>query len=96
MCSKRKIRIEDSDNIATNDFTTCLDSSSDIVRIVRKIGKRLVIDEETDDEDYYQRSKLWIWKRTDNQPKIWKYMEIPGIKDATLDHLGTSKKEIDV
>ncbi|KAK2578804.1 hypothetical protein KPH14_012833 [Odynerus spinipes] len=100
MCSKRKIRIEDSDNNATNDFTTCLDSSSDsgsdIVRIVRKIGKRLVIDEETDDEDYYQQSKLWIWKQTDDEPKIWKYMEIPGIKEATLDHLGTSKKEIDV
>ncbi|XP_043485876.1 piggyBac transposable element-derived protein 4-like [Polistes fuscatus] len=92
MSSKRKINIEYSDDIATSSS----DNGSDIVRLVRKTTKQLVISDESDNEDYYQPPELWVWKKNENQPKIWQYMEIPGIKEATLDQLSTSKKEVGV
>ncbi|ELQ75628.1 hypothetical protein THOM_1417, partial [Trachipleistophora hominis] len=55
-----------------------------------------VISDEPDNADYYQPPELWVWKKNENQPKIWQYMEIPGIKAATLDQLSTNKEEIEV
>ena len=92
MSSKRKISIKNSDDFAASSSN----SGSDIVRFVRKATKQLVISEESDNEDYYQPPELWVWKKNENQPKIWQYMEIPGIKAATLDQLSTSKEEMEV
>ncbi|XP_043498406.1 uncharacterized protein LOC122521627 [Polistes fuscatus] len=92
MSSKRKISIEYSDDIATSSS----DNGSDIVPLVRKTTKQLMISDESDNEDYYQPPELWVWKNNENQPKIWQYMEIPGIKEDTLDQLSTSKKEVGV
>ena len=40
-------------------------------------------------------NQLWIWKEETNDPKIWNYTEIPGIKVAILNQLGENKKELD-
>lgn len=102
MSSKRILSVvEDSEssvNIANSDLIDILNSdsdSSDILLPLRKRCKRLVIEDDTDDEDHsnHQQSELWIWKEETNEPKIWNYTEIPGIKVATLSQLGENKKE---
>ena len=71
--------------------------SSDILLPLRKRYKRLVIENDIDDEDHgNQQSELWIWKEETNKPKIWNYTEIPGIKMATLSQLSENKKELDI
>lgn len=51
----------------------------------------------TDDEDSinHQLSKQWIWREENNKPKIWKYIQTPGVSVAILDQLGGSKRELD-
>ena len=71
--------------------------SSDILLPLRKRYKRLVIENDIDDEDHgNQQSELWIWKEETNKLKIWNYTEIPGIKMATLSQLSENKKELDI
>nr|XP_033190357.1 piggyBac transposable element-derived protein 4-like [Bombus vancouverensis nearcticus] len=104
MSSKRILSvvedIENSASIAKSDLIDTLNSdsdSSDISLLVRKRCKRLIIEDDTDDEDHsnHQQSELWIWKEETNDPKIWNYTEIPGIKVAILSQLGENKKELD-
>ena len=87
-------------NIANSDLIDILNSDSDCSDILlpqRKRYKRLVIENDIDDEDHgNQQSELWIWKEETNKPKIWNYMEIPGVKMATLSQLGENKKELDI
>ena len=67
--------IESSANIAKSDLIDILNSdsdSSDISLSVRERCKRLVIEDDTDDEDHsnHQQLELWIWKEETNVPKI--------------------------
>lgn len=104
MSSKRLLTvvedIENSANIAKSDLIDILNSdsdSSDISLPVRKRCKRLIIEDDTDDEDHsnnsnnHQQSELWIWKEETNDPKIWNYTEIPGIKVTILSQLETNR-----
>ena len=92
MSSKRMLSVvedsESSANIANSDLIDILNSdsdSSDILLLLRKRYKRLVIEDDTDDEDRSnQQSELWVWKEETNESKIWNYTEIPDIKVATL------------
>ena len=75
--SKRTLSVvEDNESsaiIANSDLIDILNSdsdSSDILLPLRKRYKRLVIEDDTDDEDHSnQHSELWIWKK-ENEPKI--------------------------
>ncbi|XP_017795982.1 PREDICTED: piggyBac transposable element-derived protein 4-like [Habropoda laboriosa] len=104
MSVKRKSNIDDSSEkcviIADSDSVDPSDNDSDgsdIVLPVRKCPRKLIIEDDTDDEDSinHQLSKQWIWKEESNKPKIWEYMQTPGIGVAILDQLGRSKRELD-
>lgn len=64
---------------------------------VRKRPRRLIIEDDSDDEDsiYQQLSEQWIWEEKNNTPKIWKYTQTSGIRAEILDQLGESKRELD-
>lgn len=102
MYSKKKFSVdEDSENCANDDLTNIFSSdsdSSDVLFPGRKRSTQLVIEDDTDDDDRinHQLSEEWIWKEKNNRPKIWNYMETPGIKTATLCQLGENKRELDV
>ena len=108
MPAKRKLRVDKNRkscaNRANKDLIDIWNSdtdSSDIVFPVRKRCKRLIIEDDTDDEEhindtYHQQSEGWVWKEKNNKPKIWNYTETPGIKLATLYQLGANKTELDI
>ncbi|CAK9796557.1 PiggyBac transposable element-derived protein 4, partial [Anthophora plagiata] len=104
MPSKRKSNVDgsgemcdtitDSDSIDPFQYDS---ENSDIVFPVRKRPRRLIIEDDSDDEDstYQQLSVQWFWEDKNNKLKIWKYTETPGIRAAIQDQLGGSKKELD-
>ncbi|XP_043529386.1 piggyBac transposable element-derived protein 4-like [Frieseomelitta varia] len=102
MYSKRKFSVdEESESCADDDIIDVFSSDSDSSYILfpeRKRSRQLVIEDDTDDEDYVNQtlSDEWVWKEKDNKPKIWNYTEIPGVKMATLSQLSENKRELDV
>ena len=103
MFSKRKLSVdEDSESSADNEFmylsNTESSDDSNIFCSLPKRSKELVVEDDTDDDEDYVNDQLsgrWIWKDKNNEPKIWKYTETPGVK-ATLFQLGKNKRELDV
>lgn len=80
MSSKRNFGVdedsEDCADIANNDFLDIFkgdSDSSDILFPARKRCKRLVIEDDTDDQDRinYQLSEKWIWKGKNNFISVW-------------------------
>lgn len=57
---------------------------SDITFPVRKRPRRLIIEDDSDDEDstYQPLSAQWFWEEKNNRPKIWKYTQTPDIRAA--------------
>ncbi|XP_046997952.1 piggyBac transposable element-derived protein 4-like [Schistocerca americana] len=41
-------------------------------------------------------NQSWTWQQEGNEPTIWTYTEIPGVKEAALQHVSTSIRELDV
>lgn len=66
---------------------------SDIMFPLRKRLRKLIIEDDSDDEDstYQQLSTQWLWEEKNKKPKIWKYTQIPGIRAAIQDQLEIKK-----
>ncbi|XP_047107606.1 uncharacterized protein LOC124776592 [Schistocerca piceifrons] len=93
MCSKHvHEERETCGGIANNDFAGYFDSGSDsgsnVLPPVRKRCKWLVTEDDTDEEEqtYQQQSESWMRQTENNEPTIWTYMELCGIKEAALQH----------
>lgn len=86
--------ITDCDSVDPFEYDS---EDSDIMVPVRKRPRRLIIEDDSDDEDsiYQQLSEQWFWEEKNNKPKIWKYIQTPGIRAAILDQLDGSKRELD-
>lgn len=86
--------IADCDSVDPFEFDS---EDSDIMFPVRKRPQRLIIEDDSDDEDSIsqQLSEQWFWEEKNNKPKIWKYIQTPGIRAAILDQLGGKKRELD-
>ncbi|XP_047370927.1 prisilkin-39-like isoform X1 [Vespa velutina] len=81
MFSERKINADDCSYTANNQI---FDNDSEYNYILypkRERFKRSIIeDNNEDEEDMSHQSEEWIWKMTNNYPKIWKYRQIRGMK----------------
>lgn len=84
MFSKRQINTDDYIYTVNNNM---FDDDSEYnykLYPARKRLKRLIIEDdnkEEEEEDMCHQLEQWIWEKTNNDPKIWKYRQIRGIKE---------------
>lgn len=81
MFSKRKINTDDYLYTSNNKIFVDDGEYNYIIYPERKRLKRSIIEDHNEDgDDVNHQSEEWIREVTNNNPKIWKYRQIHGIK----------------
>nr|KAF7437692.1 hypothetical protein H0235_000083 [Vespula pensylvanica] len=67
--------------LPVNDASGTKDLDTAASDRTRKHLKESIIDDNSEEEDMCHQSEQWIWEKTNNNPKMWKYRQIRGVKE---------------